>query len=178
MTTLTAWAFPGADDAEEAIKRLEALQSQTVITIDDAAVVSWELGKKKPKTRQRHNTPGEGALSGAFWGMFLGLIFLVPLLGAAFGAALGAWSTSIIDMGISDKFIDEVKQKVTPGTSALFLLTDDTVVAEIENALKDMNAHLIASNLSAEQEAKLREALAEGGDQAFTQSESESQAPS
>jgi uncharacterized membrane protein len=55
-----------------------------------------------------------------------GLIFLVPLLGAAVGAALGAWSTSIIDMGISDEFIDEVKQKVTPGTSALFLLTDDT----------------------------------------------------
>jgi uncharacterized membrane protein len=64
-------------------------------------------------------------------------------------------------MGISDKFIDEVKQKVTPGTSALFLLTDDTVVAEVESALKDMNAHLIASNLSAEQEAKLRETFAE-----------------
>jgi len=41
MTTLTAWAFPGAGDAEEAIKRLEDLQSQGHITIDDAAVVSW-----------------------------------------------------------------------------------------------------------------------------------------
>jgi uncharacterized membrane protein len=94
-------------------------------------------------------------------GHVLGLIFLVPLLGAAVGAVLGAWSTSIIDMGISDEFIDEVKQKVTPGTSALFLLTDDTVVSEVESALKDMNAHLIASNLSAEQEAKLREAFTE-----------------
>jgi uncharacterized membrane protein len=43
----------------------------------------------------------------------------------------------------------------------LFLLTDDTVVGEVESALKNMNAHLIASNLSAEQEAKLREAFAE-----------------
>jgi len=161
MTTLTAWAFPGADDAETAVERLQALQSEAAITIDDAAVVSWQAGKKKPKTRQLHNTTGQGALSGAFWGMFLGLIFLVPFLGAAIGAALGAWSTSIIDMGISDKFIDDVKQKVTPGTSALFLLTDDTVVERVENALKDMNPHLIASNLSAEQEAKLREAFAE-----------------
>jgi len=56
MTTLTAWAFPGAGDAEEAIKRLEDLQSQGHITIDDAAVVSWEADKKKPKTRQLHNT--------------------------------------------------------------------------------------------------------------------------
>ena len=161
MTTLTAWAFPGADDAETAVERLQALQSEAAITIDDAAVVSWQTGKKKPKTRQLHNTTGEGALSGAFWGMFLGLIFLVPFLGAAIGAALGAWSTSIVDMGISDKFIDDVKQKVTPGTSALFLLTDDTVVDRVENAHKDMNPHLIASNLTVEQEAKLREAFAE-----------------
>ena len=47
-------------------------------------------------------------------------------------------------MGISDEFIDEVKQKVTPGTSALFLLTDDTVVDKVESALKDMNVHLAA----------------------------------
>jgi uncharacterized membrane protein len=161
MTTLTAWAFPGADDAETAVERLQALQAEAAISIDDAAVVSWQTGKKKPKTRQLHNTTGEGALSGAFWGMFLGLIFLVPFLGAALGAALGAWSTAIIDMGISDKFIDDVKQKVTPGTSALFLLTDDTVVDRVENVLKDMNPHLIASNLTAEQEAKLREAFAE-----------------
>ena len=161
MTTLTAWAFGGADDAEEAIKRLDALQSQGHITIDDAAVVSWEAGKKKPKTRQLHNTKGKGALGGAFWGMFLGLLFLVPLLGAAIGAGLGALSTSMIDMGISDQFINDVKKKVTPGTSALFLLTDDTVVDQVESALEDMNPHLIASNLSAEQEAKLREAFAE-----------------
>jgi uncharacterized membrane protein len=64
-------------------------------------------------------------------------------------------------MGISDQFIDDVKKKVTPGTSALFLLTDDTVVDQVESALKDMNPHLIASNLSAEQEAKLRETFAE-----------------
>ena len=161
MTTLTAWAFPGAGDAEEAIKRLEDLQSQGHITIDDAAVVSWEADKKKPKTRQLHNTRGRGALGGAFWGLFLGVLFLVPLLGAAIGAAMGALSTSMIDMGISDQFIDDVKKKVTPGTSALFLLVDDVVVGEVESALSDMKPELIASNLSAEQEAKLREAFME-----------------
>jgi uncharacterized membrane protein len=125
MTMLTAWAFPGADDAEEAIQRLDTLQSQGHITVDDAAIVSWELGKKKPKTRQLHDTTRQGALGGAFWGMFLGLLFLVPLLGAAIGAAMGALSTSTIDMGISDEFIDDVKRKVRPGTSALFLLMSD-----------------------------------------------------
>jgi uncharacterized membrane protein len=161
MTTLTAWAFPNAGDAEQAIQRLDALQSQGHITIDDAALVSWESGKKKPKTRQLHDTTRQGALGGAFWGMFLGLLFLVPFLGAAIGAALGALSTSMVDMGISDQFIDDVKKKITPGTSALFLLTDDEVVDRIEIELKDMSPELIASNLSAEQEAKLREVFAE-----------------
>ena len=161
MTTLTAWAFPNAGDAEQAIQRLDALQSQGHITIDDAALVSWESGKKKPKTRQLHDTTRQGALGGAFWGMFLGLLFLVPFLGAAIGAALGALSTSMVDMGISDKFIDDVKKKITPGTSALFLLTDDEVVDRIEIELKDMSPELIASNLSAQQEAKLREVFAE-----------------
>jgi uncharacterized membrane protein len=41
------------------------------------------------------------------------------------------------------------------------LLTDDTVVDKVESALKDMDAHLIASNLSTDQEAKLRETFAE-----------------
>jgi uncharacterized membrane protein len=93
--------------------------------------------------------------------MFLGLLFLVPFLGAAIGAAMGALSASMVDMGISDQFIDDVKKKITPGTSALFLLTDDEVVARIETELKDMNPELIASNMSPEQEAKLREVSAE-----------------
>ena len=43
----------------------------------------------------------------------------------------------------------------------MFLLTDDTVVEQIETELKDMKPELVASNLSAEQEAKLREVFAE-----------------
>jgi uncharacterized membrane protein len=118
------------------------------------------LEKKTPKTRQLHDSTKQGALGGAFWGMFLGLLFLVPFLGAAIGAVVGALSTSMIDMGISDQFIDGVKKKVTPGTSALFLLTDDDVVDRIETELKDMKPELIASNLSAKQEAELREVFA------------------
>lgn len=43
----------------------------------------------------------------------------------------------------------------------MFLLTDDDVVDRIETELKDLKPELIASNLSAKQEAKLREVFAE-----------------
>jgi uncharacterized membrane protein len=54
-----------------------------------------------------------------------------------------------------------VKQRVTPGTSALFLLSSDAVVDRIRGTFQDSHAELIASNLSAEQEAKLREVFTE-----------------
>jgi uncharacterized membrane protein len=162
MATLTAWAFPGVGDADQAAERLRSLQAQQLINIQDAAVVSWEVGKKKPKTRQLSNLAAVGALGGAFWGMLFGLIFFVPLLGAAIGAGIGALTGSLTDVGIDDGFINSVKDRVTPGTSALFLLTSEAVMDRIKGELPNAgNAELIASNLSAEQEDKLREVFAE-----------------
>ena len=161
MATLTAWAFPGVGDADAMVDKLTALQSQQLINIQDAAVVSWEVGKKKPKTRQLNNLAGPLALGGAFWGMLFGLLFFVPLLGAAIGAGIGALTGSMADVGIDDKFIDGVKQRVTPGTSALFLLTSDVVEDRVKPELSGTKAELIASNLTAEQEARLREVFGE-----------------
>jgi len=161
MATLTAWAFPGVGDAEATVEKLKSLQSQQLITIQDAAVVSWEVGKKKPKTRQLNNLAGAGALGGAFWGMLFGLLFFIPLLGLAIGAGIGALAGSMGDVGIDDTFIDAVKQRVTPGTSALFLLTSDVVEDRVREELSGTKADLIASNLTADQEAKLREVFGE-----------------
>jgi uncharacterized membrane protein len=161
MATLTAWAFNTVEGAEQASQRLQALQTQELIKIQDAAVVAWEVGKKKPQTRQLSNMTATGALGGTFWGMLFGLIFFVPLLGAAIGAGIGALAGSMTDVGISDSFINSVKQRVTPGTSALFVLSSDAVVDRVKDAFKDAQAELIASNLTAEQEAKLREVFTE-----------------
>ena len=160
-TTLTAWTFPNVDDAEKTIRALESLQSQRLITVQDAAIVSWEAGKKKPKTKQLHSLTGAGAAGGAFWGLLFGLLFFVPLLGAAIGAGMGALAGSLTDVGIDDGFINRVKEKVTPGTSALFLLSSDAVVERVKESLAGFNGELVASNLSAEQEAKLREVFGE-----------------
>jgi uncharacterized membrane protein len=161
MATLTAWVFPGVDDAERAVETLKGLQAQKLINVQDAAIVSWEPGKKKPKTRQLANMTGIGAMGGAFWGMLFGLIFFVPLLGAAVGAAVGALTGSMTDVGINDDFINSVKQKVTPGTSALFALTSDAVEERVAEAFAGTHAELVASNLTSDQEAKLREVFSE-----------------
>ena len=108
-----------------------------------------------------HSTTASGALGGSFWGFLFGLIFFVPLLGLAIGAASGALAGSLTDVGIDDDFIDKVRAEVTPGTSALFVLTGNAVVDKVKDAFADDTAALIFTNLSEEQEAALREAFSD-----------------
>jgi uncharacterized membrane protein len=163
MATFTVSQFDSADGAEETLATLERLQKEDLIQIEDAAIVSWPEGTKKPKTKQLHSLTGAGAMSGAFWGMLFGLIFFVPLLGLAVGAASGALAGSLTDVGIDDNFIKEVRAKVTPGTSALFLMTSGTVQDKVAEELKGLRGHvsILHTNLTNEQEAKLRETFAE-----------------
>ena len=161
MATLTAIEFPTAEGADRALSTLQELQRQRLITLHDAAVVSWPADRKRPKTRQASNLVGAGALGGMFWGMLFGLIFLVPLLGAAIGAGIGALTGALTDVGIDDAFIEQVKSRVTPGTSALFTLTSDAVVERVAEAFRGMQGEIISTNLSSEDESRLKEIFAE-----------------
>lgn len=161
MATLTVWRFPTAEGAERTLATLERLQAEELVSIHDAAIVTWPADRRKPRTRQLHSLAGAGALGGAFWGLLFGLIFLVPLLGAAIGAATGALTGALTDAGIDDGFIKEVREKVTPGTSALFVMTSDAVLDRVRAALKGTEAELIRTNLTEEDEARLREAFSE-----------------
>lgn len=161
VASLTVFKFSTPEGAQEAVGALEALQQQNLIKVDDYATVSWPIGSKKPTTRQGRDTVGAAALDGTFWGMLFGLLFFLPFLGAAIGAAAGALRGALTDVGINDAFINSVKSKVTPGTSALFLLSEEAVVDRVAQRFQQLPPHeLIASNLSAEQEAKLRAAFA------------------
>ena len=157
MSSLTVWKFDDAGTADQVRERLLGLQKQELIDVHDAVVVEWPTDKKKPKTKQAISTAGAGAAGGAFWGLLFGLIFLVPFFGMAFGAAIGALSGSLADFGIDDDFIASVRDQVTPGTSALFLLSDDAVLDRVKEQLADVEAHLISTNLSVENEAALRD---------------------
>lgn len=122
-------------------------------------MVTWPEDRKRPKTRQIKRYGG--ALGGGFWGLLFGLIFFVPILGAAVGATVGAMSMR--HAGIDDDFIESVRNQVTPGTSALFALTSGAVTDRVAEAFRGSDAHLLHTNLSAEQEQQLREVFAEAG---------------
>jgi uncharacterized membrane protein len=123
--------------------------------------VSWPEGKKTPRTRQLHSLTGAGALGGAFWGLLFGLLFFVPILGMAIGAATGALGGALADVGIDDDFIASLRAEIDPGSSALFVLTSDAVLDKVMAEFEKTNPTLLHSNLSTDQEERLREVFAD-----------------
>ena len=109
VDTISVWRFGDVRGAEEALRQVD--------NVEDAALVWWPAGQPMPSTRHL------GA-SDLWWGVLLGMVFLVPLAGPAFGAAAGAVAGGLADFGLGDDFILHVREAVTPGTSAVFVVSD------------------------------------------------------
>jgi uncharacterized membrane protein len=88
MATLTVWSFPdafGADDAETLLKGLRDLR---LITIHDAAVVSWPAGNKQPTTRRLSSLKSWLQANNATGMAVLLLVMGVSLVGKGLGGLL------------------------------------------------------------------------------------------
>ena len=158
MATLSVLKFDDPGGAYRGLIALQGLQQREMITLEDATVVSWPEGNKKPKASQLHGTSDVGAISDAFWGFLIGVIFFVPSL----GIGTGALRSPLADVGIDNDFISQVRAKVTEGTSALFALTSGvTSLDEVVDELKAYDFEIISTSLPEEQERQLREAFAQ-----------------
>ena len=162
MSDLIVFTFDNETGALEARDALIRMQKQQLIELEDAAVVIRPL-EGKPKVKQVTSLTGAGALGGAFWGMLIGLLFFAPWLGLAIGAVTGALAGSLTDIGVDDKFIQEVGNSIEPGYSALFILVRKVTPDKVVDDLKKFNPTVLQTSLSEENEAKLRETF--GGDE-------------
>jgi uncharacterized membrane protein len=160
MSDLVVVAFDDENTAFRVRDKLVNLQKEHLIELEDlVAVVHQQDGKVNIK--QAHDLVSGGALSGSFWGLLIGLIFFMPLLGLAIGAVMGALAGRMADYGIDDTFIKDVAEQVKPGNSAVFVLirkvTPDKVLAQ----MGEFKGQVIKTSLTAENEAKVREAFGE-----------------
>jgi uncharacterized membrane protein len=152
MPALIAIAFPDertAIDAEEEAQRLAMIQPDAI-----AAIVRDKKGRFKVTTN--HHEVAGGASWGMFWGLLFGMLFFVPFFGMAIGAGLGALFGRLEKSGIDKAFQQQVRDKLSPGSSALFL------VVENESPVPDLSGFggtVITSSLSEEAEHDLQAAL-------------------
>jgi uncharacterized membrane protein len=159
MATITVLKFARAEGAAAGLDRIQALKSRNLIKLYDAVIVSWPVGKACPQANQLIDLVSLGTAGGLFLGMFIGFVFATPFFGAAVGVALGALGGAFRDSGIDDAFVRRVRQNVTEGTSALFLMTGDAVLDRVADEMKQLEFEILATNLSSDQEQVLRDAF-------------------
>jgi uncharacterized membrane protein len=161
MSNLIGIAYPDEATAQEVARTLAELQKEHSIELDDL-VVAVRQDDGKIKLRQTFHTGAAGAAGGALWGGLIGLIFLAPLLGMAVGAAAGGVSGSLTDVGIDDKFMKELGDKLQPGGAALFVLVRRSTPDKVLPRVSQYGGEVLHTSLSTEAENTLREALHEG----------------
>lgn len=160
MSTLVVVGYDDQFKAEEIRLKLQKMQSEYLIDMEDA-VVAVKDPKGKVKLHQAINLTAAGAAGGGFWGALIGLIFMVPLVGMAVGAASGAISGALTDLGINDKFMKELASTMKPGSSALFVLVRSMTPDRVLEQLKGTGGKILQTSLSHEEAERLQEALSE-----------------
>ncbi|MDM7830785.1 DUF1269 domain-containing protein [Cellulomonas edaphi] len=157
MTTFTVWKFDDADGAEHAERVLKDAVRDGLLTIVDHAVVTWPADADKPSLDHNHDSPKRGAAWGALWGVLGGALFAIPVVGAALGAGLGALAKATEGTGITKSDLERIRTEVTPGTSALFLVTEDADLDRLGERFRGRDSRLISTNLTPAERSTLLE---------------------
>jgi uncharacterized membrane protein len=166
MSDLIVVSFKSEDTADQALNKLQALQREYVVELEDAVVAVRDTNGKV-HLKLAVNLARIGAASGAAWGgllgVLVGVLFLNPLVGLAAGAAVGAGtgalSAALADYGINDSFIKSMAEQFPPGTSGLFVLARRMNFDKVLPELKAFGGKVIKTSLSNEEEEHLRHAL-------------------
>ncbi|MCI5081319.1 MAG: DUF1269 domain-containing protein [Saprospiraceae bacterium] len=161
MNKLVAIAFDDLYGASNALVKIDQLQDDYLISLNDA-VIATIREDGKVNLNQSVNLVKLGAIQGGFWGSLIGLILTGPLgmlliggTSAAFGALVG----SLSDYGINDDFIRELGREMKPGSSALFLLVRDMTTDKVVEKLQQFDGKIIQTSLSKDAEEKLKAAI-------------------
>ena len=139
------------------MKRLRELESDGQIRFEDTAIVE----RDPDGTARVHNEVSGTTETATLIGAVLGgvVTFVFPPLGAALGAAAGAAVGASPDRGVSRSFVNDVKETLQPGRSALFLVVKETEGDAAVAALRPFTGEVIQTTLPEESEEALREAL-------------------
>ncbi len=106
------------------------------------------------------------------WGLLLGTLFGGPIGGLVVGAATaggGALFAKLRDTGIRDATVDELRNAVPPGRTAVALLVSHVSVADLQRELTRFpQAELVESDLPPAAVNAVQEALREANREPFT----------
>jgi uncharacterized membrane protein len=174
VSDLVVIVYPSQEKAEQVRQRLLQLQQEYLIELEDA-VIATKTQDGYVRLDQLISPTAIGAATGSLWGLLIGAVFLTPVMvasagaagaalgavaGAGLGAATGAISGALSDLGLDDKFIEQLAESLQPGNSALFLLVRRMTTDKVLEALKGTGGTVLKTSFDHRQEQALRDAIA------------------
>jgi uncharacterized membrane protein len=166
---LAAISFSDELRAVEFMTAMTRLARDGRLKLRDAVFVVKDGNGKTHIKETRDLQPGQTALGAGLWAGLFGLLLGGPvgmLVAGGIGAGAGAVTAKVVDVGVTDEFVDQLREMVQPGTTTVALLGDeidtDAVLAELE---RFQGARYVAGNLPMAGITRVREAL---GDQMAT----------
>src|ERR1700691_4685892 len=109
MSSLTAWRFSGTEEADDAVLRLKRLNEQDLIDVQDVAVIRWPQYAAAPMAHE--HVIREGGMVSSF-------------------------AKKLSHSNIDSSAVESVKGDLTPGTSALVLLSANATVDTVAKAFE------------------------------------------
>jgi len=162
-SSLSVIVFDDEQKAEDARLKLLDLRRGGFVDLEDAVVVvRGQDGTVRH--HQMHKLTRKGGIAGSITGLIVGSIFFSPVIGAVFGAVSGALSASLTDIGIDDRFVEDLSRKLKPGCSALFTLVRKADPERVREAFLGFGGKVLVNSVSKERETALQEILDAAGE--------------
>jgi uncharacterized membrane protein len=160
---LVGISFDDVFRAQEFLTAATGLAAKGKLKLKDAVSVVKDSDGHAHVRETIDPQPGRTALSGALWAGLFGLILGGPVgwvAGLAVGAGAGAGAAKLIDLGITDEWVEWFTKAVQPGSATVALLVEDldrdALVAE---ASRFTGAELVYANLDNLTKDRLEAAL-------------------
>jgi uncharacterized membrane protein len=158
--------------AQEFLLAAAGLQQREVIQVHDAVVISRDADGHSHVRETTDVTPGQAGVGAGVWGLLLGTLFGGPIGGLVVGAASaggGALLAKLMDTGVKDETIEQLRNTVPPGRTAVALLVSHISVADLQRELARFpNAELVETDLPEAAVAAVQNALQEANREPFT----------
>ena len=155
MSYLIAVTFDNEEEANQVRETLRKEQKGGYISLDDSAVVVRDAEGKYHVKDELDRGVKAGAIGGSLLGLLIGGI-IFPIGGLILGGLAGAGLGALLHKGIDKNFINEVKESMEPGSSAIFFISREDRPDAAIATLRPYKGKIYDTTLSDEDEEALR----------------------
>ena len=158
MSHILVITFEDENQALAVLQSLKNLEQQEMLNLEDAAVIVKDAEGKVHVKNMTGTKVKAGAAAGGFLGLVIGGL-LFPVAGLALGAAIGAKLGKHFGNGVDKNFVKDVRESLTPGSSAILFVVDHENTNILITALKPYSGKISQSSFDNVAEEEMRKAL-------------------